>query len=592
MSSSSPSPPSSSSSSWRTSPRARLLTPFQRAVYELLCLVPSGRVTTYGLLAKALAEPGAHPPTQAVGNALHANPFAPAVPCHRVLRSGSPPTLGGFNGVSELAADASTHPELRTKIARLAEEGVAITPPPQLRLADPSRVFAVWSAEEVRRAKAASSPVASAAPKRKAGEGGPSSSSGPATAAAASASGAALAAAAGDETNADTDEVSVRARLSSPGTPGSLVRSACRSGLFSGHTSGCAPSIAQANLVILPRQYALDFLLFCVRNPKPCPLLDVTDAGSPFCTAAAGVATGADVRRDLPRYRVWRNGVAGEDVTDVSSYWPVEEGAAASNSSSSSSSSSSSAPAPHRDARTDWVAFLLGCSFSFEEALLARRLPVRHLQQEKEEADEEDIAAAPAHVRSAAPSKRPRTSSSPAPPSPATLLARAAQGTVVPNPRNVPMYRTSILNERSGAFGGRLVVSMRPMTPAQAAVAAEVTAAFPRVHGRCIHWGDPSVLGIADLSRPDYGDAVTLLPGEVPVFWACGVTPQAALAEAKIPIAITHAPGHMLVLDTPNSSLAGYAEFDLAGAKRVGGGGGGEGAGSSSEGGSRRSKLK
>ena len=183
------------------------------------------------------------------------------------------------------------------------------------------------------------------------------------------------------------------------------------------------------------------------------------------------------------------------------------------------------------DARRDWVAFLLGCSFSFEEALLEAGLPVRHLQQEKSKGgDGADTPVLPG-------------------------LQLAC------DPRNVPMYRTGVPTAPAGPFSGPLVVSMRPMTPQQAGRAAEVTAAFPRVHGRCVYAGDPASLGIADIARPDYGDGVTMLPGELPVFWACGVTPQAALLQARLPIAITHAPGHMFVSDKLNMELAGPAEL-------------------------------
>lgn len=301
--------------------------------------------------------------------------------------------------------------------------------------------------------------------------------------------------------------VDMRAKLSRPGASGEEVRLACRSGDLDGHTSGLAPGFAQANLVILPREQALDFLAFCVRNPKPCPLLEVTDAG---VYEARSVAPGSDIRTDLPRYRVWRGGVCAEEVTDIKQFWP--DGAKGDT-------------ADHPDARSDWVAFLLGCSFSFEEALLAAKLPVRHLQQE------------------------------------AGRDAPLPGGQLAVNPRNVPMYRTNIPTAPAGPFSGPLVVSMRPMTPEQALKAAEVTAQFPRVHGRCVFAGDPSLIGISDIGKPDYGDAVTIMPGEVPVFWACGVTPQAALVQAKVPIAITHAPGHMFVASALNKELAGPAEL-------------------------------
>jgi uncharacterized protein YcsI (UPF0317 family) len=249
---------------------------------------------------------------------------------------------------------------------------------------------------------------------------------------------------------------------------GARAREAIRRGEWRGPTPALAASRAQANLVVLPREHAFDFLLFCQRNPRPCPILEVLDAGAtePAC------APGADVRTDLPRYRVWRHGRLADEPDDVSDLW-----------------------------RDDLVSFLIGCSFSFEAPLLAAGLEVRHLSEG----------------------------------------------------RNVPMYRTSRATRPAGPFRGPLVVTMRPFRPADVPRAVEITARVPQVHGAPIHVGEPGALGIADLSRPDYGDAVTVRPGEVPVFWACGVTPQAALLEARLPFALTHAPGHMLVTDIPCS---------------------------------------
>lgn len=327
----------------------------------------------------------------------------------------------------------------------------------------------------------------------------------------------------GEGRGAAVDAAALRATLSRAGATGDDVRRACRTGALTGHTSGLAPGYAQANLVVLPAEHALAFLTFCVRNPKPCPLLEVTDVGVPH---AGGVAPGSDVRRDLPAYRVWRHGVAVETVGDITHLWPT---------SPPGDGEDAAAAAAHRhpDARTDWVAFLLGCSFSFEEALLQAGLPVRHLQEE---------------------------AAGGGPPA-ATAAAPAAAEPLAANPRNVPMYRTSLATAPAGPFAGPLVVSMRPMTPVQAVAAAAVTARFPRVHGRPVYAGDPAAVGIADLSTPDYGDAVTVRPGEIPVLWACGVTPQAALARAALPIAITHAPGHMFVTSARNADLAGPAEL-------------------------------
>ncbi|MCH7705240.1 MAG: putative hydro-lyase [Planctomycetes bacterium] len=251
----------------------------------------------------------------------------------------------------------------------------------------------------------------------------------------------------------------------------SEVRAACRTGVMTGPTAGVAAGYAQANLVVLRESDAADFRSFCEQNPKPCPLFEVTRAGS---YEPVELAPDADLRTDLPRYRVYEKGVHTASPTSIESYW-----------------------------HGDFVAFLIGCSFTFEWALLEAGLPVRHI--------EEGV--------------------------------------------NVPMYRTNIACIPAGAFAANMVVSMRPMTPAQAKRAAEITAAFPSVHGEPIHIGEPSAIGITDITRPDYGDAVTIRPDEVPVFWACGVTPMEALLQAKPEIAITHEPGHMFVTDVTDESL-------------------------------------
>ncbi|MGH7360312.1 MAG: putative hydro-lyase [Candidatus Methylomirabilales bacterium] len=250
------------------------------------------------------------------------------------------------------------------------------------------------------------------------------------------------------------------------------VRERIRRGEWVRPTAGCAAGYVQANLVVLPRDLAYDFLLFTHRNPRPCPLLEVTDPGSP---EPVRVAPGADLRTDLPKYRVYRHGVLAEEVTDLIPLW-----------------------------RDDLVAFLLGCSFTFEAALLKAEVPVRHLEEG----------------------------------------------------RNVPMYITSIPCAPAGLFEGPLVVSMRPIPPEKVARAAGVTARFPAVHGAPVHVGTPEALGIRDLGRPDFGDPVTIRPGEVPVFWACGVTPQAVAMAVKPPLMITHAPGHMFVTDLRDEALA------------------------------------
>ncbi len=251
------------------------------------------------------------------------------------------------------------------------------------------------------------------------------------------------------------------------------LRQRIRDGQFAGVTSGLALGHVQANLVVLPRELAFDFLLFCQRNPKPCPLLDVTEAGDPEPRLCA---PGADLRSDVPAYRVYKHGELVAEPTDVRDLW-----------------------------QPDWIAFLLGCSFTFESALLQAGLPVRHIEADC----------------------------------------------------NVPMYRTNIDCQRAGTFHGPMVVSMRPMTPIQAVRATQICSRFARAHGTPIHLGDPAAIGIRDIARPDFGDAVEIRPGEIPVFWACGVTPQAVVMHAKPPICVTHKPGHMFVTDWKDVDLEG-----------------------------------
>lgn len=252
---------------------------------------------------------------------------------------------------------------------------------------------------------------------------------------------------------------------------GADVRRLARSGQLKGPTPGLALGFVQANLVVVPQRLAFDFALFCQRNPKPCPLLDITDVGS---AEPALVAPGADVRTDVPRYCAYRYGELVEEPDDLRSWW-----------------------------QPDLVAFLLGCSFTFESALLAAGLPVRHLEQGC----------------------------------------------------NVPMYHTNLPCRPAGPFRGRMVVSMRPMTPEQAEQASAICARFPRAHGAPVQVGEPGALGIGDLDKPDFGDPVEIRKGEVPVFWACGVTPQAVAMEARPALLLTHKPGHMFLTDLRDADL-------------------------------------
>ncbi|TVR70913.1 MAG: putative hydro-lyase [Sphaerobacteraceae bacterium] len=254
----------------------------------------------------------------------------------------------------------------------------------------------------------------------------------------------------------------------------SMVRSACRVGRHTGHTAAMAPGYAQANLVVLPQELAYDFLVFCHRNPKPCPLLDVTDIGR---AEPVQTAPGADLRTDLPGYRVYRNGELADERTDITDLWD-----------------------------DSMAGFLLGCSFTFEQALLDAGVPMRHHDA----------------------------------------------GSVV------PMYRTNIPCTPAGQFHGEMVVSLR-MVPADRVIRSiEVTARYPEVHGAPVHIGDPAAIGIADLNQPDYGDPPISEPGDVPVFWACGVTPQAIAMKSRPELMITHAPGSMFVTDVPIHQLASH----------------------------------
>ncbi len=249
------------------------------------------------------------------------------------------------------------------------------------------------------------------------------------------------------------------------------ARRLIRSGEWRRPTTGLALGYVQANLVILPQSWAEEFSDFCQLNSRSAPLLDVTAPGNPH---PIQVAPDADIRTDIPRYRVYREGQFVEEVEDIRSYW-----------------------------RESFVAFLLGCSFTAEHALLAGGIHLRHIEQGK----------------------------------------------------NVAMYRTSLSCTATPHLHGPLVVSMRPVKATQVDRVTEITSCYPLAHGGPIHVGDPEALGIADLAAPDWGDAVPVEDDEFPVFWACGVTPQAMIMESKPPLAITHAPGHMFVTDWPDTII-------------------------------------
>ena len=253
---------------------------------------------------------------------------------------------------------------------------------------------------------------------------------------------------------------------------GLSARLAVRAGTHRGPTAGLAPGNVQGNLAILPQALAADFLRFCHLNPKPCPLIGTSAPGDP---RVPELGEDLDIRTDLPRYRVWKNGELVAEPEDVREFW-----------------------------RDDLVSFVIGCSFSFEEALTAEGIELRH-------------------------------------------ITRGC---------NVPMYRTSIATNRAGPFHGPMVVSMRPMSPRDAIRAVQITTRFPSVHGAPVHIGKPELIGIKDVMKPDYGDAVEVRDDELPVFWACGVTPQSVIATVKPDLCITHYPGSMLVTDRKNTEFA------------------------------------
>ncbi|MDU2065582.1 MAG: putative hydro-lyase [Sporomusaceae bacterium] len=237
-------------------------------------------------------------------------------------------------------------------------------------------------------------------------------------------------------------------------------------------TAGMAKGYNQANLAILPKELAFDFLLFCQRNPKPCPILDVTEVGSSIPRL---VAPDGDIMTDIPKYRVYKKGILVDEPLDLKEYW-----------------------------RDDLVAFLIGCSFSFESALLDAGVPVRHIEENC----------------------------------------------------NVPMYITNVECTPAGVFSGPTVMSMRPIPESLVVKAVQVTSRFPSVHGAPLHIGSPESIGIKDINKPDFGDAVPIRPGEVPVFWACGVTPQAVGMKVKPDLMITHAPGHMFITNKKDVDYA------------------------------------
>ncbi len=248
------------------------------------------------------------------------------------------------------------------------------------------------------------------------------------------------------------------------------LRAAFRSGRYRSHTAGLGQGLLQANLAILPQEQALDFMRFCHRNPKPCPLTGVSDTGNPMMFT---LGRDIDIRSDVPAYNIYRNGQLDTEITDIFDLW-----------------------------NEDLVAFALGCSFTFEHAIQKAGIPLWHIDNDK----------------------------------------------------TVPMFRSNIETVPAGPFGGAMVVSMRSIPEDRLNEVTEISRRFPLAHGAPIHVGDPAEIGIADISQPDWGDPAPVGAGEVPVFWACGVTPQVAIEAARLPLCITHKPGHMLITDIPEDA--------------------------------------
>jgi uncharacterized protein YcsI (UPF0317 family) len=253
---------------------------------------------------------------------------------------------------------------------------------------------------------------------------------------------------------------------------GLAARLAIRAGLHRGSTSGLARGFVQGNLAILPKALADDFLRFAQLNPKPCPIIGTSAPGD---WRVPELGEDLDIRTDIPRYRVWKNGEIVAEPEDIKDVW-----------------------------RDDLVSFVIGCSFSFEEALMADGIEMRHIKLNK----------------------------------------------------TVPMFRTSVQTKPAGPFHGPMVMSMRPMTPANAIRAVQITTRFPAVHGAPVHIGKPEMIGIKDIMKPEWGDGVPIGDDEIPVFWACGVTPQSVIMTAKPEFCITHYPGTMLVTDRKNTEYA------------------------------------
>jgi len=249
------------------------------------------------------------------------------------------------------------------------------------------------------------------------------------------------------------------------------IRSEIRQGKWKKPTTGLCPDYVQANLVILPKDLAFDFMIFCYRNPKPCPIIDITEVGSSIPKFAA---PDADIRFDVPKYKIYENGKFAEETDNIEKYW-----------------------------QDDFVSFLIGCSYTFEQALIKNDIPLRHIEERK----------------------------------------------------IVSTYITNIKCNSSSYFHGHMVVSMRPILYSKVVRSVQITTNYPLVHGAPVHIGNPELIGIKDINKPDFGESTRIEKGEIPVFWACGVTPQVVAMESKPRIMITHSPGYMFITDLKNSTF-------------------------------------
>jgi len=252
------------------------------------------------------------------------------------------------------------------------------------------------------------------------------------------------------------------------------IRTSIRNSEYLGCTSGLAPNLVQGNLVIMEESYANEFIQYCRQNPKPCPVIGVSKAGD---VSIPELCDDLDIRVDVPEYCIFQNGELKGSVPHIKGYW-----------------------------NENMVSIVLGCSFSFEDALIQAGLNVRNI----------DMGV------------------------------------------NVSMFETNVATQATENFSGNMVVSMRPYKQSQIEQVVETTEPFTMAHGAPVHIGNPEGIGVTELNNPQYGSPVTIKEDEIPVFWGCGVTTQKAIEQAQLPLVITHAPGKMLITDRTYSELSNF----------------------------------